>query len=196
MKLQAVLVATLAFAPFVCWAQDKPKDDGKKEAPKRVDLLRFYDKKLHEHVYTYGEGEPAAWRQHPDMEGETVIGQVAITREPDTTRLFRAIRPDRKHYFYLQRPAVAQDIRLEEFVVYVWTKPGDGRVPVHACILPDATDVYLDTDPKKVSEFADDTFKGTGVKRKSIAKIFYVNPPSKAEERKDKKKKEDKKPFQ
>src|SRR5262245_50173794 len=75
MKIHAVLVVVLSFGMVVSQAQDEPKKDGKKDAPKRIDLLRFYDKNLHEHVYTYGEGEPAEWRKNTDMATETVIGQ-------------------------------------------------------------------------------------------------------------------------
>ena len=111
--MRLLLVAVFALAIIVPAARGqekpKPKEDAKKDAPQRVDLIRFYDKKLHEHVYSYGDGEPAQWRQKEEMEGETVIGQVAIAKEQDTTRLFRAVRKDGKHYFYLQKPLRAAD---------------------------------------------------------------------------------------
>ena len=186
--MRSLTVLAMVLIPAIpLRAQDKAKVGGaKKEEPKRVALLRFYDVKLHEHVYTYGDGEPAAWRKNPDMKSETVIGYATTTKEANTTRLFRAIRPDGKHYFYLLKPAVAKDFRIEEFIIYVWTKPGDGRVPIHACFLPDATDVYFDTDRKRVKEWIDETFKGIGVQRLSTANMFYIYPP-KVEKKEDKK---------
>jgi hypothetical protein len=173
----------LCIGTTLCFAQDKPKGAAEREGSKRVALLRFYDKRHNEHVYTYGDGEPASWRQNPHMGREATIGIASLAKEPDTTRLFRAIRPDGRHYFYLQKPASAQNIRLEEFVIYVWTKPGDDRIPIHACVLPDSTDVYLDGDMAKVKDFTDETLKGIGVKRRIIPRLFYLYPP-KADEKK------------
>lgn len=34
----------------------------------RLDLIRFYDKKLNEHVYTYGDGEPKSRRKRTKEE--------------------------------------------------------------------------------------------------------------------------------
>ena len=188
MKPHAVLLLLALSAPVPCSAEDKPKGEGKKDAPKRTDLLRFYDKKLHEHVYTYGDGEPAAWRKHADMESETVMGQVALEKEEGTTRLFRAIGKDRRHYFYTEKPAGLKDFELEDFIVYVWTKPGDERIPLHACLLPDGTDLFLDPEQKKVTTFADETQKGIGINRKNISKMLYVYPASKPDEKKEQKK--------
>jgi hypothetical protein len=180
----------LAFCASGSWGQDKPKETEKKDAPKRVDLLRFYDKKLKEHVYTYGEAEPTDWRKNLNMEGETVIGQVALTKEPDTTRLFRATSgvPGSKHYFYLQKPVGVTINQIDEFTVYVWTKPGDGRVPIAACWLPDLTDMYFDTDQKKVLDYAQDSLKGTGRKRGIAKHLFYIYAAAGAEEKKEGKK--------
>jgi len=169
-------VATLACCSSVLPAQDKLKDGDEKEPPARVDLIRFYDTKLNEHIYSYGDGEPQAWRERDGIQGETVVGRVALTNEKGTTPLFRAVRKDGKHYFYLVKPTTAQEFKLEEFHVYVWTKAGDGRVPIHACVLPDAVDLFLDTDLKKVNEFTTGTLKGIGVKRKTFSRMFYVYP--------------------
>jgi hypothetical protein len=61
----------LAVAVILCMplrAQDKHNEEaGKQEEPQRVALYCFYDNKLHEHVYTYGDGELAAWRKNRDM---------------------------------------------------------------------------------------------------------------------------------
>jgi hypothetical protein len=177
MKRHLAFAAILACCPSVLLSQDKPKDGDQKEPPPRIDLIRFYDTKLNEHIYTYGDGEPQAWRERDGIEGETVVGQVALTKEKGTTPLYRAVRKDGRHYFYLVKPTAASDFKLEDFHVYVWTKPGDGRVPVHACVLPDSIDLFLDTDLKKVNDFTAVTQKGIGIKRKTFSRMFFVYPP-------------------
>jgi hypothetical protein len=67
-------------------------------------------------------------------------------------------------------------MELEDFHAFVWTKPGDGRVAVHACTLPDMTDMLLDTDLKKVTDFSDNTLKGIGQQRKNLPRYFYLYP--------------------
>jgi hypothetical protein len=169
--------AVLAFSPSILLSQDKSKDGDEKEPPPRENLIRFYDTKRNEHVYTYGEGEPQAWREREELQTETVLGKVALTKEPGTTPLYRAVRKDGKHYFYLIKPTNISDYKLEDFHVYVWTKPGDGRIPMHACVLPDSIDLFLDNDLKKINEFNSLTLKGIGQKRRTYMKMFYIYPP-------------------
>jgi len=38
------------------------------------------------------------------------------------------------------------------------------------------TDLFLDTDPKAVANWSDDTLKGIGIKRKETSPMFYVYP--------------------
>jgi hypothetical protein len=177
MKRHLEFAAILAFCPAVLAAQDKKESSDEKEPLPRVDLIRFYDTKRNEHVYTYGDGEPQAWRERDEMQTETVLGQVALTKEKGTTPLYRAVRKDGKHYFYLVKPTNISDYKLEDFHVYVWTKPGDGRIPLHACVLPDSIDLFLDNDLKKINEFNSTTLKGIGQKRRTYMKMFYIYPP-------------------
>jgi hypothetical protein len=154
-----------------------------RKQPELVALYRFYDKRLREHVYTYGDGEPADWRRNPDMQGETVIGYATIAQVPGTTRLWRAIRGDGRHYFYLQAPKGLRDIRIEDFIIYVWAQRGDGRIAVYGCTLPDDTDFFLDQDADKVKSLVQDTFTGTGARRKTYAPAVYLHskPPGRRE---------------
>ena len=145
--------------------------------PELTALLCFWDTTLFEHVYTYGEGEPASWRKNPVFAVKPTVGYVATKQYPDTVPLQRAYCRDRRHYFYINKPAGASDIeRMEDFHVYVWTKPGDGRVPVHACFLPDDKDPYFDQDLKRVKDCVDGTLQGIGKQRKLAENYFYVYP--------------------
>lgn len=160
------------------------RSGARKKDLKLVALYRFYDKRLHEHVYTYGDGEPANWRKHPDMEAERIIGYATLDKETGSTRFWRAIRGDRKHYFYLSAPTGTKGASLEEFKAYVWTQKGDSRVPIYGCVLPDGTDLFLDPDAKKVSRFSRETLSGIGQKRISYSPAFYLYakpPDNKAE---------------
>ncbi|HEX4610456.1 MAG TPA: hypothetical protein VH092_19860 [Urbifossiella sp.] len=160
-------------------AQDEPEAVKLDVTP----LLQFWDKTVSEHVYTYGDGQPAEYRRNPAFTGERVIGHVATRPYPDTVRLVRAYCRDQKHYFSLSAPPVwATDIeRIEAFVVYVWTGPGNGRVPIHACFLPDEKDPYFDQDLKRVKDYADGTLKGIGKQRKVVENYFYVYPTGAAQ---------------
>jgi hypothetical protein len=151
----------------------KDKADGKTD-PNIVALLRFYDTRLSEHVYTYGEGEPAAWRKDSTKTRETIVGYASLKELPDTRRLYRAIRKDGMHYFYFEAPRNATGIRLEDFVLYVWTKPDDGRVPIHGACLPDRLDMYFDADESKVKKVIEDTSTGLGAKRVRYPNAFYL----------------------
>jgi serine/threonine protein kinase len=149
--------------------------------PEVTPLLCFWDKTLNEHIYTYGDGEPTNWRKNPAFTTKPTVGYVATKQYPDTARLYRAYSRDRLHYFYLDKPAGARDIeRIEDFVVYVWTKPGDGRVPVHACFLPNDKDAYFEQDLDRVKDYVDGTLKGIGKRRKLVENYFYVYPTGSA----------------
>lgn len=143
-----------------------------------VTLHRFWDKKHKEYVYTYGEGEPADWRRNDAFSSEAVVGSASTAPLPDTVHLYRAFCRDERHYFYLTVPANATDIvRMEAFEMYVWTKPGDGRIPIHACFLPDDKDAFFDTNLNAVKDYAARTLKESGQNRKVIESMFYLYPP-------------------
>lgn len=152
------------------------------EAPKRVltALYRFWDKRTNEHVYTYGDGEPAEWRKNPAFEQEKVVGYAVYKPEADAVRLYRVLCRDGRHRFSLRlaRSAeVVKDIaRVEDFTLYVWTKPGDGRVPVHACFLPDDRDFYFERDMAAVRSYTDETLKVIGKQRLIVENMFYLYP--------------------
>jgi hypothetical protein len=145
--------------------------------PTLLALYRFWDTRHNEHVYTYGEGEPAAWRKNPAFNGEVLVGYIAVAPQPGAVKLYRAYCRDQRHYFYLTKPTGATDIeRSEAFEVYVWTQPGDGRIAVHACFLPDDKDAYFDRDLANVKEYTAGTLKQIGKQRKVVEAMFYVYP--------------------
>lgn len=176
MRHLALVPACMLFLGLCAFGANQDKAGaGKSDKRELTPLYRFWDKKHNEHVYTYEGTEPLAWRQNPDFEKEVVVGYAVTIKEKDTARLFRAYCKDGRHYFYLVKPATANDIeRIEDFLLYVWTKPGEGRVPVHACFLPDSKDMFFDSDLQKVKDYAEETLRGIGVRRKVLQKAFYL----------------------
>jgi WD40 repeat protein len=144
-------------------------------------LYRFRDTRNGEHVYTYGDGEPADWRKNPAFTGETVVGYASVTPLGDTAQLWRAYCRDTRHYLTLGDPSWEKDIlRHESFAPFVWVKPGDGRVPVHACFLPDGKDAYFDVSLEKVRAYAAGPPEGAGPERKVVEEMFYLYPTGSA----------------
>jgi hypothetical protein len=157
-------------------ADDPAPNETATPRPEVLPLIQFWDRTLNEHVYSYGDGQPAEYRRSGNFGNEKVVGYVATKEYPGTARLIRAYCQDGRHYFTLNTPpAAATDVvRIEAFVVYVWTSPGPGRVPVHACFLPDDKDPYFDTDLAKVKEYVDKTLKVINKQRKVVENYFYV----------------------
>jgi hypothetical protein len=160
---------------------EQPAPEEVPATPRKLDTIaihRFWDTRLREFVYTYGEGEPADWRKSGNFNRETIIGSAAATPQPGTVRLYRAYCRDQRHYFYITKPVGATDIeRIESFEVYVWTKPGDGRIAIHACFLPDDKDAYFDSSLQSIMEYVDTTLKERGPHRKPVQAMFYLYPP-------------------
>jgi hypothetical protein len=182
MRWMISFVAGVCLCFCSCGKKDRPAEtpdapDSASSKPEVTALLCFWDTNLNEHVYTYGDGEPADWRKNPVFSAKPTVGYVATKQYPDTVPLHRAYCRDQRHYFYLTRPAGATDVeRMEDFHVFVWTKPGDGRVAVHACFLPDDKDAYFEQDLKRVKDYVDGTLKGIGKQRKLVENYFYVYP--------------------
>jgi hypothetical protein len=178
------ILSVVALCICACGKKNKPTDAPAEPStpsalskPEVTALLRFWDATNGEHVYSYGDGEPKNWRQNTAFSEEQIVGYVAHKQLPDTSPLKRAYCRDRRHYFYLTKPAGATDIeRIEDFHLFVWTKPGDGRVPVHACFLPDDKDGYFDQDLARVKGYADRASKRDGKQRKLVENFFYVYP--------------------
>jgi formylglycine-generating enzyme required for sulfatase activity len=137
-------------------------------------LYRFYDRKLNEHIYTYGLGMPPIIRSNPNMSDETIIGYIAVSDVPGTRRFWNVIRVDGSHYFSIDRPTLEGFVRVEKFEVYVWRDNGIGRIPIHGCWLPDGTDLFLDSDLEAVKKVVDTTRRTTGVNRQVATPMFYV----------------------
>lgn len=155
---------------------DPPPAEPAKPKYEVVPLLGFWDNGVREHVYTYGDGQPAEYRKNPDFGAERMVGFVSLKQLPGMVQLVRAYCRDRKHYFSLGGPpdGVADVERIEAFVVYVWRTGDEGRLPVHACFQPDHKDPYFDQDLRKVKEYAEVKLKTTGQKQKVVENYFYV----------------------
>jgi hypothetical protein len=143
-----------------------------------VALLRFWDSAHNEHVYTCDAEEPANWRKNPAFKDETIVGYGSHTPIADMVRLERAYCRDGRHYYYLKKPDNANDIeRMESIDFWVWVKPAEGRVPMHACFQPNKKDALFDTSLDKVRNYA---AKDTKEKRNVIEGMFYLYPNASA----------------
>ncbi len=162
----------LTAALLLCWAAPLAAQDD----PAITPLYRFWDAQKEEHVYSYGEGEPGDWRKNPTrFQDETIIGLGSTEEKPGTVRLWRAVRRDGKHYFYIVGdPKIMEDSKIEAFVMYVWRKPGSGRVAVHACAMPDGLDPFFDPDFEAVKKLTKETATSKGVKRVVVRNSFYL----------------------
>lgn len=155
--------------------------------PTIVPLYRFYNTKRFFHVYAYKQGQLEAFRKMEQMEQQKIIGYVLTKEEPGTQRLWRAVRSDGRHYYYVQAPRrISKNVRVHarEFQVYVWKRGGDGRVPIFANSWTDGTDMYFDPDKKRIEKFAENTKKALGVTRPDYGLVFYVQkePPQNAQQ--------------
>lgn len=182
-------------------ADDPPKKEAAetktgKQAPEKpekksarpdnlVPLYKFYDKKLFENVYSHRENEIKALRNIQTMEEQMILGDVSTVKLPDTVRLWRSVRNgDRKHYHYLRAPGAATKMIIESdlFTVYVWKKPGDGRIPIYCTTWTDGTDVCFDPDLDRLRQYRDESKKALGVYRPGLHKadfsipVFYIYP--------------------
>ena len=171
----------LALWLFSCLAQaaDRPQN--------LTPLTRFYDKKRNVHAYAYSDEELAAWRAADGIKEHIFVGDITTMELPGTVRLWRAIREkDKKHFYYITAPRAASGVNVdnENFRVFVWKSPGDGRIPIYGSTWTDGTDVFFDPDPNNVKKFAADTKKALGIERKELGPraVFYVYPHPKEEE--------------
>src|SRR4029077_13331122 len=137
------------------------------------------------------DAEALNWLSDPAKTLEEVIGYASALPVAGMRRLYRAVRgTDGMHYFYLQAPPglalffaappSGKEVRLENsFVLYVWTQKGDGMVPIHACCLPDGTDVFLDPDLRKLGRFVNEKSKALGIQPRVYQSAFYLYPKEK-----------------
>lgn len=204
----------LAFSAFgLSLAEDPPPKDEAKDADKAstknkkesskgkftkpenlVPVYRFYNERLNEHVYSTNEDELSKWRNISYMKEQCIIGQVSPVGLVDTTRLWRAVRTDGRHYHYLQAPGKAGNITVEHqvFGAFVWKRPAEGRVPIYSTTWTDCMDVFFERDLNAVRKFKDDSKKALGVDRLPFAgknfvtPVFYVYPPADTDEEAEK----------
>jgi hypothetical protein len=177
-----IILPLLAACVCACGKKSPPVDPPEETPkPEVTPLYQFWDTNQNEHIYTYGDGEPANWRTNPAFTEKGVVGYVATKPYPDTVPLIRAMCRDQRHYFYTTKPEGATDIeRIEDFRVYVWTAPGGGREPVHACFLPDDKDPCFSQDLRRIKDYVDGTLKQIGKQRKLVENYFYVYPTGKS----------------
>ena len=129
-----------------------------------VPLMRFYDTKFNEHIYSYSTEEMNKWHQLTHVKEHEIIGDVATSKLPGTVPLWRAVRTENKqsrHYYYLEAVQLPPNtfVDAESFKVYVWTKPGDGRVPIYCTTWIDATDAFMHRELKVVEQNREETEK-------------------------------------
>jgi hypothetical protein len=80
-------------------------------------------------------------------------------------------------YFYLEatRPLPKDvSVEAEQIHIYVWTRPGEGRIPIYASTWTDGTDVFLDPSKDNVQKYIEDSKKALGVNRPYLGVIFYI----------------------
>ncbi|MDB5385639.1 MAG: hypothetical protein JWM11_1285 [Planctomycetaceae bacterium] len=166
--------------------KSEPGTVGKKSArPDNLQpFIRFYNDELNEHIYSLKPEELEEWRKKKTFREQIIIGDASPVELPGTLRLWRAVRDDGKHYFYFKSSGKGPKLKVEDlkFQVWVWTEPGDGRIPIYGNTWIDETDIFLDDDFNNVDKFRTDSLTALGVNRLSLAEdgdgtpIFYVYP--------------------
>ncbi len=150
--------------------------------PTLLALYRFWDTRHNEHVYTYGDGEPAAWRKNPAFNGEVLVGYIAVAPQPNAVRLYRVptAEDDERHYFYVTKPG-AQRRRtssgLRRSRWYVWTRnPATAESQSTRASCRTTRTGVLRPGPDDRKEHAAGTLKQIGKQRKVVEAMFYVYP--------------------
>jgi hypothetical protein len=177
----AIVSAFVVFVIGTSHAADRPDN--------LVPLTRFYDTAFNQHIYTHNEDEAAKWRKLPHVKEHETIGDVATHELPGTVPLWRAVRIEGKQsrpYYYLRTTDIPQNtfVDAQVFKAYVWTKPGDGRIPIYCTTWTDSTDAFLHAELKVIRNNQQDTKKSTGVLRRGMGgkdisiPLFYVYPHS------------------
>lgn len=175
MRSIVLSVAFLSMCLASC-GKNKPKDPdapAPETTPKLAltPLYRFWDNGHNEHVYTYEGTEPVEWRKNPAFQRETVVAYGVNSPDIDAVKLHRWYRKDGRHYFYIkEQPKGFQFERLEDFTLYVWTTPGNGRIPIHASFDNDSLDAYFDKSLENVKSYS------AGKQRNIVENYFWLYP--------------------
>jgi hypothetical protein len=158
-------------------------DDAKRPAG-LLPVVRFYDHDTDEHMYSLQKEELEQWRGLLHFKEHDVVGCASPVELPDTVRLWRAVHRTGRHYYYLRtsnKPGLT--VESEIFHVYVWKKPGDGRIPIYAHTWTDGGDVFFSGDMDHIRKFKETSFKALGVNRLPLQgrdigmPMFYLYPP-------------------
>lgn len=162
------------------------KSSGKKEETRPEGLLpfiRFYDHNTNEHMYSLDEDELEGWRDLKHFKEHKIVGYSSPVELPETVRLWRAVGKNGRHFYYLRTPVKANlFVESEKFRVWVWKKPGEGRIPIYAHTWTDGGDVYFDGEMYHIRKFKEDSKKALGVTRPPLSgrdigvAVFYVYP--------------------
>lgn len=176
MRGLVLLLLSLGFLIVPLRADERPED--------LKPLYRFYDKKRNQHVYTVDEQELAGWRLDEHMKEQAIVGEVASTELPGTTKLWRAIRQkDGRQFYYTQAPEKAKGVIVdnERFRAYVWKRTGDDRVGVFGSTWTDGGDGFFSRNRDGVRKYTENTKKALGVERRHLGQgaVFYVYPSPK-----------------
>ncbi len=145
-------------------------------------LLRFYNVASEQHYYTISSAEAEQWRARSDLQEEHAIGRVAHRPLDGTVRLHRAKFENGKYHSYFTGPekSVPPDtIDKVNFQVYVWTDPGDGRIPVYYNTLKVGTDQYYSYILEHVRRYARESDSAKLNLRNSFGGsiAFWAYPP-------------------
>lgn len=145
-------------------------------------LYRFFDSANDQHLYSVSPEETAQFKNRAEFQEHVVIGRVATTPLPGTTRLWRAVFENNTRYSYYtgsESAVPANTLDKANFEAYVWTSPGDGRIPVYYNPLQDGTDQFYSHILEHVRKYATESSSGRQGRRvhfkNSIA--FWAYPP-------------------
>ncbi len=146
-------------------------------------LMRFYDEVNQQHRYSIRGDEAESWKQLTGVRQQHPIGRASSRQLAGTQRLHRAITTDGRTHMYFTgdsngaRGAVSDS---KNFEAYVWTEPGDGRIPVYYNTLRSGGDQYYSYILEHVRRYARDSQSGRARQRNPFADnniAFWVYPP-------------------
>jgi hypothetical protein len=145
-------------------------------------LVRFYNIDSEQHYYTLSAAETEHWRTRADLQEQHAIGRVTHRPLPGTVPLHRATFDNGKYHSYFTGPEKSvppNTIDKVNFQVYVWTDPGDGRIPVYFNTLKVGTDQYYSYILEHVRRYARESDSAKLNLRNSFGGsiAFWVYPP-------------------
>jgi S1-C subfamily serine protease len=177
--MQSPLMLVAAAVILCCLVSPVAAD----EPPGLEPLIRFHDQVNQQHRYSIRRDEAEAWKQLSGIHLEHPIGRVSSRQLAGTQRLHRAISADgRTHMYFTGDPnAVPGAVSYNtNFEAYVWTEPGDGRIPIYFNTLRSGGDQYYSYILEHVRLYAHDSPSGRARQRNPFSDTsiaFWAYPP-------------------